>query len=105
MRGRPTIAAVDGSTLAMTLSRAEDRVVLLVVRIAGTGNVTLDESLHDGRYRDWRVIMTTEDAEFVPGGHTPAIADTAPPTIAFSGAAAVVLEGRLDPASLRTGSC
>ncbi|HEY2907472.1 MAG TPA: malto-oligosyltrehalose trehalohydrolase [Vicinamibacterales bacterium] len=93
-RGPATIVAVDDATIAMTLSRENDRVAVLVVRIAGEGNVTIDGRVGDDRCRDWRVIMTTEDAGFVQGGQVPAIAQANPLTIAFRGAAALVLEGR-----------
>jgi maltooligosyltrehalose trehalohydrolase len=88
------IAAVDEATLAITLSREDDRVGLLVVRIAGAASVTIGESLRDQRYRDWRIIMSTEDAEFVEDGRAPAVAEADPLTVTFYGPSAAVLEGR-----------
>ncbi len=93
-RGTATIVAVDDATLALTLNRSEDRVVILVVRIGGAGSVTIDGSVSDDRCGDWRVIMTTEDAGFAESGCVPAIAQASPLTITFYGAAAAVLEGR-----------
>ena len=80
---------LDEGTLAL-LRRGPDADILLVVRLAGHGRVTLNDP---GWAATWETVLTTEDAAFSRDPSPPEIESGPPLRVRFARPAAVILRG------------
>ena len=88
-----TACGLDGDTVSLRRRARNGDHILVVARLRGAGNVSLDE-IAPGAH-SWTPVLTTEDAAFSPQPATPLLdVSGAVPVVHFPGPAAVVLRAR-----------
>ena len=84
----------EGGELVLEATPAGGQPVLVVVRLGGAGVLEIggEEGGSPGRDGGWRVLLSTEQAEFTEDPHPPRVGGESPwPRVAFRRAGAVVL--------------
>jgi maltooligosyltrehalose trehalohydrolase len=91
---RVEVTALDSQTIALLRASASREALLLVARLGASGAVDLDSWNSLAVRREWRVVLTTEDATYTESPQ-PADVDLtrSAPRLGFRRPAAVILEG------------